>query len=289
MRRPLFNRVTIVGLGLIGGSVGMALKRRGLARQIYGVARRSAALRQAKARRAVDTGGLRLADGLKGAELVLIATPPQAVEEVARQVARFFSGDRLLLTDVASTKGRIVSSLDRLLPPRIRFVGSHPMAGSERSGLPAADPELFDGAVCVVTRTPRTDAGALSEVCALWRSLGSRIQILDPASHDSWAAQVSHLPHLTAAGLVLTADRKALGLAAGGFADSTRVALSDPELWSQIFSTNRPAVLKALNRFLQRMDRLRRAIAQGKIRSLHRQLLLARSQRRRIPSQRSRR
>jgi prephenate dehydrogenase len=135
------------------------------------------------------------------------------------------------------------------------------MAGSERSGIEAADANLFQGATCIVTPTPRTPPSALAQVIRLWRSVGSRVVRLTPRRHDAWVAQISHLPHLVAVGLALTPSRPALKLSAGGFADTTRIALSDPALWSEICSTNRSEIRKALARFLSQMKALESLLA----------------------------
>ncbi len=278
---PLFRRVTIIGLGLIGGSLGMALKKQGVARGVCGVARKASTIRRAVARKAIDRGTVRLAEVLEGADLVVIATPPAAVEKVARRVVAH-TRHRFILMDVASTKKEIVSSVERMLPSRIAFVGSHPMAGSEQSGISAADPKLFQGAPCVVTRTPKTNPRALAKVSALWRALGGRVVVLDPFSHDQRVAQVSHVPHLVAAGLMLSADSSARRLAAGGFADTTRVALSDPQLWGQVCMTNRREILRALDRFLYRIGELRVMLNEGDAAGLRRRLAQARQRRRRV-------
>ena len=251
--RPfLFNQVTIIGLGLIGGSLGMALKRGRLARTVYGIDRDPRTVREAKAKGAVDQGSIQWSAGLKEAGLVVIATFPSCVADVAQEVAQS-TRHSFILTDVASTKEEIVRQLDRLLPDRISFVGGHPMAGSERSGIGAATGTLFHSAPCIVTPTSRTAPRALSRVRALWGRVGGRVVSLAPSVHDTLVAQVSHVPHLVAAALVLAADPKALRISGGGFADATRVALSDPRLWEQVCRTNRDEIVKSLDRFLKEL------------------------------------
>ncbi len=254
--KPLFNKVVIIGLGLIGGSLGMALRRRRVARRVVGVDRLRSAMVKARAMGAIDGGAPRFSEAVAGADLVVIATPPASVVPTARRVARA-TRHRFLLTDVASVKGPIVAALNRELPSRISFVGGHPMAGSEQSGIKAADPELFIGAPCVVTRTAKTKGRALSSVRALWQSLGSKVTVLSPARHDALVAQVSHVPHLAAVGLTLIASPTSLNLAAGGFSDTTRIALSDPVLWRQICAMNRQPLADALDQFLIRLGQLR--------------------------------
>lgn len=235
----------------------MAVRRRKLARCVIGFARTEATVRRAKARGAVDDGCTELCpDWLGSSDLVVIATPPLSVVPIARQVARLTS-HRFILTDVASTKGQIISRLERILPSRISYIGSHPMAGSERSGVEAADPRLFEGAACILTRMSRTSSGALSKVASLWRKVGGRSMVLSPARHDALVAQVSHVPHLAAAGLVLGSRPESLDLAAGGFSDLTRIALSDPAMWNEICRTNRHELKKALEQFIGQMNRFK--------------------------------
>lgn len=259
-RGPLFRQVTIVGLGLIGGSLGLALRRRRVARRVVGVARRAATVAQARRAGAVDRGFVELAPAVAEADLVVIATPPSTVVPLARQVAEATT-QALILTDAASTKAGIVRGWQRALPARIAAVGSHPMAGSERSGIGAAAADLFDGTLCVLTPTPQTPARAVRAVGALWRAVGMRTMAMTPERHDAVVAMVSHLPHLAAASLVAAAAPDELKVAAAGFADTTRVALGDPSLWQDICLSNREAVLDALGRFERALIHLRQAIA----------------------------
>lgn len=275
----MFRRITIVGLGLMGGSLGLALKKRRIAREIIGIARRQSTLKEALRRGAIDWGSTRLSQESLQADLIVLAVPPLSVGEIAKKIARVSKG-RLIVTDAASAKGQIVSTLERALPSRISFVGSHPMAGSERSGIEAARPDLFHPSACIITRTPKTSTQAIKKVSSLWRSVGGRVIVLSPREHDRLVAQISHLPHLTAVALTLAAQRKALPLAAGGFKDATRVALSDPDLWSEICMTNRREITKALDRFLAQLKGFRTLVATGKSNALSRKLLSAQKKRR---------
>lgn len=255
-----FDQVTIVGLGLIGGSLGLALRRRGIARRVVGVARRPVALTQARRRGVVDQGFLAVAPAVAAADLVVLATPPSTVVPLSQAVAAA-TRHELLLTDVASTKAAIVRGWARTLPARIQAVGSHPMAGSERRGLPAASATLFDGALCLMTPGPRTSREARRRVQGLWEALGMRTRTVTAERHDAMVAMISHAPHLVAASLVAAATPAELAVAAVGFADTTRVALGDPSLWQDICVTNRPAVLTALARVERALVHLRQAIA----------------------------
>jgi prephenate dehydrogenase len=217
--------------------------------------------RQAAARGMVDRIAT-LADGVSGAEVLVLAVPVGRLEAVAREAAPLVKGSTTVVTDVGSVKATVVARLEPLFA---RFVGGHPMAGSERSGLAAASASLFDGAPCVVTPTPRTDPGALDLVERLWTGLGTAVVRMEPEVHDEWVAAVSHLPHLAAASLVNAAagvgGGKALAVAAGGFRDTTRIAGGSPELWRDICLMNRGPVLKLLADYIMEVDRLRDVIA----------------------------
>lgn len=277
-----FRQVTVVGLGLIGGSLGMALRRDGIARRVIGFSRSERTVRRAIARRAVYDGDTEFCpDWLGESDLVVLAVPPEQVVPMARKVARL-TKHSFILTDVASVKGPIVRALERMLPSRIRFVGSHPMAGSERSGIEAADWDLFRGATCVLTRTARTNPTALRRVSRMWQRVGGRVVVLDPRQHDRLAAQISHVPHLTAVALTRAADGASFKLAAGGFSDTTRVALSDPEMWGQILRMNRNEVVPALGRLIELLQDLRKKVGHGASRRLSRELVNARRIRRNI-------
>jgi cyclohexadieny/prephenate dehydrogenase len=251
--------LTIVGAGLIGGSLGLAAKWRGLAKTVRGIGRHRASLERARALGAVDEVYLEPAPALAGADLVVFCTP---VDRIADQVLAFapYCAPGTLLTDAGSTKALIVAAVEDKLPNGIAFVGSHPLAGSEKRGPDHADGRLFEGRVTVVTRTPRTDAAALENVSAFWQALGSRVTVMAPDAHDRALAMTSHLPHLLASALAGTLSPELQLLAAAGFRDTTRIAASDPELWTAIFSQNRAALLDALGTFTECLNRMRGAL-----------------------------
>jgi len=282
MSCPLFRQVSIVGLGLIGGSLGMALRQKKIARRVVGFSRHPETIRRAKARGAIRDGDTKLCtDWLGASDLVILAVPPERVLPIAQKIVRL-THHRFILTDVASTKAWIVQSLDRMLPKRIAFIGSHPMAGSQRSGIEAADPHLFHQAVCILTPTARTDPKALWQVARMWECLGSRVERISPQNHDRLVAQISHLPHLVASALTLTPSPKALQLVGSGFLDTTRIAASDPDLWIQILATNRAMVLKALMRHMTQLALLTRLIRLGQMSKMRRWLRAAQRRRMRL-------
>lgn len=278
--KPIFNQVSIIGLGLIGGSLGMALRRGKVARRVIGFARREASVRRARARGAIHDGCTELCpEWLSESDLVVIAVPPSKVPAVARQVARLVRRP-VIVTDVASVKGGVVLASERAVGKRARFVGAHPMAGSERSGIEAAEAGLFRGAACVVTPTSRTDRSALAKVEAMWRRAGCRILRMAPARHDALVAQVSHAPHLAAVALTLLPDVEAIPLCGSGFADTTRIALGDPALWEEICRSNPREITRALDRLGSELSSLKRLVRGSGGRTLRARFEAARRRRR---------
>lgn len=261
-----WNTVAIVGVGLIGGSVGLALRRRGLAENIVGIGRRAISLDTAHRVGAVTQSTQDLRSGAVGADLVVVCTPVAQIVEHVRQAAACSA--RSLITDVGSTKGWIVGQIDVLLqngslPEGTRYVGSHPIAGSEQTGVAQADAELFEGRVVVVTPTARTAEADVTAVSDFWSALGAEVRRLSPEAHDAVLAATSHVPHAAAFALAASVADEDWPLSAGGLRDTTRIAASDPELWSQILLTNRDEVLKSLERYQQSLDGLRDALRQG--------------------------
>lgn len=246
--------VTIIGVGLIGGSFGMALKKRGLADKVIGVGRNPDRLKKAVELGAVDEWTTDLAAGVRDADLIYVSTPVGMELQFIREAAKHAKPD-CIITDAGSTKGEICRGAD---DPR--FVGGHPMAGSEETGVEAANPDLFVNAAYVLTPTELTKPGALALVKSLAESIGSRVIVMDPETHDRCVAVISHLPHLIAASLVLLAkdqsrqDQQVFDLIAGSFRDMTRVAGSSPELWRDICLTNPNAIRSAADAFQRLLD-----------------------------------
>jgi prephenate dehydrogenase len=253
----VFERVVIVGAGLLGASLGLAIKSRGLARRVVGVGRRgSASVGVALERGAIDEAAATVGEGSAGAELVVLCTPVGQFR-AAMEELKGFGG---VVTDVGSTKGEVMGWGEAILGGR--FVGSHPMAGSEKRGPEHARGDLIEGALCFVVGG---EAGAAARVEGLWRAVGMRTVRAEAAAHDRWVAAVSHLPHAVAFALMNAAGKEpaALEAAAGSFLDMTRVAGSDVEMWTDIFMTNREAVAAAVDGFAAELAGLREAIAGG--------------------------
>jgi prephenate dehydrogenase len=255
----VIDRLAIVGLGLLGGSVAKAARASALAREIVAIGRATAGLEPARREGVVDRITADLGEGLAGADLCVLATPVTTLEGLLPSVWEKLP-EQALVTDVGSTKARIVATADRLARCRpLRFVGAHPMAGSERSGYPASAPDLFRDAVVVVTPTEHTEPDALQRVTAFWQALGGRVVTLDPGTHDRAVAAVSHLPHLVAEALVDAVTRMDvafLDLAGRGFKDTTRVAAANATVWREIFQDNRVGLGEAVAAFRKSLDHL---------------------------------
>jgi prephenate dehydrogenase len=282
---PLFRRVTVVGVGLIGGSLGLAARQAGLVGHVLGVSRSRAHRETALRRGLVDEATGELEEALREADLVVLATPVATIVELLPEVARRIAPGTLV-TDVGSVKAPIAAAGDAALPDG-RFVAGHPIAGKERSGPEVAAADLFQGAPCILTPTARTRREGVERVAALWRGVGGAVLPLEAAWHDDLFASVSHLPHLAAFALmdtVLTLERDGarMRFAGGGLRDFTRIAGSDPVMWRDIFLMNRDMVLKSLAEFRRSLDRLETAIREGRGEGLT--ALLARARRAREES-----
>ncbi|MFP4056425.1 MAG: prephenate dehydrogenase [Candidatus Brocadiia bacterium] len=253
---PPLRKVAIVGVGLVGGSLGLALRQRGLARRVVGIGHRQSSVDQAVELGAVDEGTLDIAAGVAEAELTVLATPVGVMVDVARQ-ARDHIPSGSVVTDVGSTKAWLVRQLEQLADGHFRYVGSHPMAGSEKRGVGEASAELFEGALCFLVATSRTDHRALDLLADVWQALGGKVRVSDPAEHDRLVAMSSHLPHLVAAALVNVMAPDAMACTGAGFRDTTRVASGDPRLWADVCLQNRDRILEALQLFASEVHTLR--------------------------------
>ena len=277
-----FNKIAIIGVGLIGGSVGLAIKKKRLAGEVIGVFRHSSTMKKALKRKAIDKGVMNIKAGVEDADLIILATPVFTIKKVAEETVKYAKVGAII-TDVGSTKQWIVDKAEKLLARRLRcrgfarrlrrrgfarrptlfFVGSHPMAGSDKTSVEFARADLMEGAPCIVTRTAKTDKKALAKVSDFWKALGARVTVMSPAQHDWSICLVSHLPHLVAFSLVGAVPEGKLSYAAEGFKDTTRVASSDPYLWADIFLTNRKEMVKAGRLFGKYYKNLIKAIAKG--------------------------
>ncbi len=247
MNQPLPKRVAIVGVGLLGASLGLALKSRGLATQVTGVGRRKVSLDTALALGAIDDIAPDAATAAAGADLLVVATPAALVTAILDEVYGV-GNPGLVVTDVASTKAAICSHASATWAAPRRFVGSHPMAGGEKFGPENGRPDLYEDTVCLVEESTDLDPEAHAIVCRLWESIGARVVSVRPEEHDPILARTSHLPHVVASAVAaLAAEGGASQLFVGnGFRDLTRIADSRPEVWRDICLTNRTALLQSL-------------------------------------------
>ena len=260
----MIGRLVVVGVGLLGGSVALAARASGAAREIVGVGRDRQRLEGPLRAGLVDRITTDVAAGVDGADCVVLAATVLANERLLETIwAR--APAAALLTDVGSTKRRIVTAAERLAAGRpLAFLGSHPMAGSEKSGWQVARADLFRGATVIVTPTDATEPRAIKGVSALWEALGARVSALDPETHDRTVAAISHLPHVAAWALVDAVGRfepGALAFAARGFKDTTRIAASDPPMWRDVLLDNADAIRASLGAFRAALDELERLLA----------------------------
>jgi len=261
----LFERVAVVGLGLLGGSVALAARKRGVATTVVGVGRRRAPLEDALARGVVDEIGT-VEEACEGADFVILATPVNSMPAVVRAMAGVLAPGAIV-TDVGSVKGVLADTLPGLLPAGVHYVGSHPMAGSHLRGNEHAREDLLVDACCVVIPAGE-EAGrdAVARVQRFWTALGARVEERSPADHDEQVGWVSHVPHVLAfayANALAKAPDAARALAGGGYRDFTRIAHSDPELWAEILGANRKALAGALADTANALAELSRAIEDG--------------------------
>ncbi len=286
----MFAQVAIVGPGLIGGSMGLALRERGLARRVVGIGRRQSSLDKALAAGAIDEAALDPAAGVDGAELVVLATPIGAFAGLIEQLAPALRAGALL-TDVASTKTEVVETITAGLRgrPDIFYVPTHPMAGSEQSGPEAARADLFEGAVCVITPLADTFPEHKGRIAELWRALGAEVLSMTPQEHDRAVARTSHLPHLAAAALLEMLQEPDGPLCATGLLDTTRVASGKPEIWLDICATNRRPVREALRAYGRLIERMADALDDGDLTALEQTLTEARDTRERLARERQER
>ncbi len=254
--------MAVIGVGLIGGSLALALRRRRLVGEIVGVGRGTKNLALARRLAIIDRATTDPAEGVRNADLVVLATPVGALAEVAKAISHALAPGAVV-TDVGSVKASVVRDVEPLLPPHAHFVAAHPIAGTEESGAGAASAALFERSRCILTPTPRTDPGALRKVRSMWRAVGAEVIAMDAAEHDRILAVVSHLPHAVAYALVnaVTATQAdALAYAGGGFRDFTRIAASHPEMWRDIMMANREGILSGIDATIEELARLRRLI-----------------------------
>lgn len=284
---PMFRRMVIAGVGLIGGSLALAARKRGLVKEVIGYGRGAKNLRWAQRQGIIDRYFLRPQDIPEGTDLLILATPVQATVSLTGSFLPRLEPS-CLISDVGSVKAKIVRDMEKLLPSRIAFVGAHPIAGSEQWGAQASVPDLFLGQPCILTPTRHTNSGGLKKMVGFWQRIGAKVELMDPELHDRVLGMVSHLPHILAFAFVNTLGQTKVDsvdlkdYCGGGFRDFTRIAGSRPELWRDICLLNRRSASKSLGDYIKRLERLRRWIQTGKGDLLEKEFAQANAIRKRI-------
>ena len=260
------KKITIIGLGLIGGSIGLALKRAGNTAQLIGVARSQKTLDIALERNLVERVEIDIVKSVEDADLVILATPLSSFKKIILEVSHNLKPG-CIVTDTGSSKLKVIEELSNVIPMGVSFIPGHPIAGTELSGPEAGFAELFDDRWCVLTPTEDTNKDALNSIRLLWEEMGSKVEIMNPEHHDRVLAITSHIPHLIAYNIVGTANdlanvtnKEVVKYSAGGFRDFTRIAASDPKMWRDIFLYNDEAVLEMLSFFSKDLMKLKKAI-----------------------------
>ena len=270
-----WSTVAIYGVGLIGGSIGLALRERKLAEHVVGIGRNPERLARAVELGAIDSFVTDLSRAPKP-QLTILCAPVQLLPEHCGAIAEQFPGT--LITDAGSTKQSLVEEIERRFP-RARFIGSHPMAGSEKSGVEHGCHDLFDGRMVILTPTDRSDPGDVQQLAKFWEAIGARTCSLDPASHDRALAITSHLPHIVASALAAETPEDLLHLIAGGWRDTTRIAAADVEMWTQILQENHRNVLESLRGYQAKLREFEQALEQNQRESIERLLNAGKQQR----------
>lgn len=258
-RKQLFRRVAIVGVGFMGASLGLAIKKKGLAQTVIGIGRKETSLREATDLGAIDEATLDLKKGILGADLIILATPVSSIIDIIDILGKEHKRG-CIVTDLGSTKATIVEHADKALHHSVLFVGSHPLVGSEKKGPTYANGQLYEGVNCVMTPTDKTNRLAKDKIKQFWSMLGCTVKVMSPQEHDDALAFVSHLPHLMAFALMKSIPDNALEFSAGGLKDTTRIAASDPLVWRDIALSNHKPILKALDEAVKNLSAIRKSI-----------------------------
>ena len=261
-----FDTVCIIGLGLIGGSIGLSMKKNNFESKIIGYAKTEKTLLKAVERGLVDNAEKSLVKAVDGADLIILATPLSTFRPIIEEIAPFLKKGSIV-TDTGSAKFTVLEELKDLIPNEVEFIPGHPIAGTEESGPESGFPELFENRWCILTPTENNSKESIESIKYFWELLGSKVEIMDALHHDKVLAITSHIPHLIAYNIVGTAndlanvtDSEVVKYSAGGFRDFTRIAASDPKMWSDIFTYNSEAVLEMLDLFSNDLTKLKKSI-----------------------------
>ncbi|HHT9105796.1 MAG TPA: prephenate dehydrogenase [Candidatus Wujingus californicus] len=250
-----FGTVCIIGPGLIGGSIGLCLKKRNLASKIIGVCHRTSSIEKAVKMQAIDAGFLNANEAVKDADIVILATSVDKIIDLSKEVIPAMKRNSIL-TDVGSTKALIVKQITNNIRKDIVFVGAHPIAGLEQRGIEFALPDLFEGCTCIITPL-KNNTKAVETISTMWQLMGARVKFMSPEQHDEILASVSHLPHLVASCLINSIEKEHISYVASGLRDTTRIASGDPELWANIFDQNRDNVIKSIEQLIAEVNKFK--------------------------------
>ena len=271
----VYQKVALIGLGLIASSMYWAIKRGGIAGEVSGYARSQATRQKARAIGLCDHISDTAQEAVKDADLVVLCVPVGAMGDLAKEIAPALKSGATI-SDVGSVKKDVIQTVGPHVPEGVHFVPAHPIAGTEHSGPEAGFATLFDNRWCLIVPTPESDRSAVDRLCALWKGIGANVDIMDADHHDLVLAVTSHAPHLIAYTMVGVADdlsrvtdSEVINYSAAGFRDFTRIAASDPTMWRDVFLTNKDATLEILGRFTEELFMLQRAIRQGDGQHLH--------------------
>ena len=252
------NTLTIIGVGLIGGSIAREVKKKKLAKKIIGFGRRRSSLAKALKAKAIDEATLSFPRAVREADVVIIATPISLVSTFLKKCNKFCKAG-CIITDVGSTKKKIVSSAEKIISADKFFIGTHPMAGSEKRGFISSHLNLFKDSICFLIKTKKANVKALETLELFWKKLGAKPIIVSSQNHDKIVAEVSHLPHAIATSLI-NSSIKSIRFASTGFRDTTRIASSNVDLWLDIFLTNKDNIVKSIDNFINNLDKIKRSI-----------------------------
>ncbi len=274
-----FNKVTILGVGLIGASFAHAIRAANLCNQIVGNGRNLENLKKAKSKKIIDHFEIDPLKACKNSDLIVLATPVGIFIDLTKRIKGSLKRGAIV-TDVGSVKGKLVRDLESLMPEGVFFIGAHPIAGSDRSGIESASADIFKGAKCIVTPTENSEKSILEKIVKIWETFGSLVKIIDPEEHDRIYAAVSHLPHLIAYEIVNSVadiNSSYLKFSGQGFLDTTRIASSSPELWRDICILNKDNLLRSIEKFQESLDRVIHYLRAGDSESLERDFQKARA------------
>lgn len=256
----LFNRITIVGVGLIGASLAKTIKKKHISKKVIGYFRNKEKLKKALREKIVDEGHLDLDSAISKSELVVLALPINQILNFMHKIKKG-QNKKVLTIDVGSTKSLVTAVADKL---NLNFVGTHPLAGSEKKGMNFSSSDLFDNSIVIITPSKKTDKKSLAKISRFWKKLNTRTIIFSPRQHDIILSYISHLPHLIAFSLINSIPDKYMKFGASGLKDSTRIALSDGQIWADIFLSNKKELLVSIKSFESQLKKLKTIIQKNK-------------------------